>query len=139
MSAPKQWWDDLSSKKPGPARIRVTLNRDLTHAEREFLREVGSSLVALGDKLRVADASRIYVESTSARSRQLFEAVSALVANSFVNVYPVAVRTFRELVREFASGGVVLGPGSTERSDNAGFGTIDEILVQPRHFKWLAK
>jgi len=98
LTTPKDWWREEGSGTPGPARIRVTFNRSLTEAEKEHLREVGSRVAAsVGDKIRVAGDSRIYLESYSVDSRALFRAASSLAATSFVNVFPIAVRTFREL------------------------------------------
>jgi len=98
-NAPPDWWNDMLSTRPGPARIRVTLNRDLTPAEQETIRQLGTLVrQTLGDKVRVTPDSRIFVESRDVPSRDLFDAVAKVVAESFVNVHPVAVRTFRELV-----------------------------------------
>jgi len=97
MPAPTEWWDELSSRRPGPARIRVTFNRDLTEAEKEHLRQVGELVrTYVGDKLRISPDQRVYIESQENNSRDLFEALSSVVATSFVNVFPTAVRTFRE-------------------------------------------
>lgn len=98
-TAPPEWWKDEGARKPGPARIRVTLNRSLTPAEHEHLVQVYDLIrLNVGDKVRVAPDDRIYAESTAVSSRSLYAAVAAVVERSFVNVFPVAVRTFRELV-----------------------------------------
>lgn len=100
-STPGNWWADEGSKKPGPARIRVTLNRDLTAAEHEHLSRVGQFISeSVPDKFRVAPDGRIYVESTDADSRSLYDGVAAVVERTFVNVFPIAVRTFRELRKD---------------------------------------
>jgi hypothetical protein len=52
----------------------------------------------VGDKIRLSPDERLFVESTDSSSRDLYEAVASVVAGSFVNVFPTAVRTFRELV-----------------------------------------
>lgn len=98
-SAPTPWWDEVNSHKPGPARIRVTFNRDLTPAEQEHLRSVGVLVREYtGDKVRLSPDERLFVESNDSDSRDLYEAVASIVSASFVNVFPVAVRTFRERV-----------------------------------------
>lgn len=117
MSSIPEWWKDLGSQKPGPARIRVTFNRPLTAAEAEHMNEVSRLITKYaGDKARFNEG-RLYVESHESDSRQLYAAVAKLVENSFVNVFPVAVRTFRELVKptlpltNYAKGGRVFGGG----------------------------
>lgn len=99
MSEPKDWWREEASTRPGPARIRVSFNREFTHAEREHLRRVGRLIAkTTGDRFRLSN-DRIYIESKTYESRALYDAVAAVVASSFVNVFPLAVRTFRELVK----------------------------------------
>ncbi len=99
MPAPNDWWKELNEQKPGPARIRVSFSRPFTEAEKEHLRSVGVLVRRyIGDKIRVAADDRVYIESQDSESRNLFEAISAVVASSFVNVFPIAVRTFREMV-----------------------------------------
>lgn len=98
-SAPKEWWTENGSTRPGPARIRVSVNRDLTEAEREHLRQLGRNIQkTLKDKFRLGPGDRIFVESNDYDSRALYSAVSAVLEGSFVNVFPIAVRTFRERV-----------------------------------------
>lgn len=77
----------------------MTFNRPLTPAEQEHLRSL-SVLVReyAGDKIRLSPDQRLFVESHDSSSRDIYEAVAEVVASSFVNVFPIAVRTFRELV-----------------------------------------
>jgi hypothetical protein len=98
-NTPPDWFEQRGSNRPGPARIRVTINRGLTPAEREEFRNfILLTRAANDDKVRVADDSRIYVESSSAVSRELFQGIASYVEARFVNVFPIAVRTFRELI-----------------------------------------
>lgn len=100
--------------KKGPARIRVTLSRPLSHSELEWLREAckqrfhgktisaefnGSTyrVSALPFRVRLSEAGRLYAESHENDSRLLYSRLTHWIENSFVNVHPIAVRTFREL------------------------------------------
>lgn len=94
-STAKDWWKNEGSRRPGPSRIRVTLSRPLTPAETEHLL---ATLGSNGDKVRV-NGNRIWYESTVFRSRVTYQWVAYTVASSFVNAFPTAVRTFRELER----------------------------------------
>lgn len=94
------------ANSPGPSRIRVMLNRELTPAELEGLREIAWQVNMLSphDKFRVTQTPEkvvyIYAQSGDADSRTLYGSVASVVAEGFVNVYPVAVRTFRELIKK---------------------------------------
>jgi hypothetical protein len=85
------------------SRIRVQLSRSLTWAEKEWLetdktdphyRRIDG--VASGVKLWVApNFEHVWAEADFG-SRILFDIVAAALESNFVNVYPKAVRTFRE-------------------------------------------
>lgn len=97
-STAKDWWKQDQAKTPGPSRIRTTFNRKFTAAEAEHLRRVATllSIVDPGEKMRVTE-NRIWSESHKFDSRTQYDKVSAMIADGFVNIYPLAVRTFREL------------------------------------------
>jgi hypothetical protein len=57
----------------------------------------GYTMVNLPFKLRLNKAgTRVYAESIAEDSRALFAYVRNFLEENFVNVYPSAVRTFRE-------------------------------------------
>lgn len=93
-----------SAPKVTTSRIRVLLNRPLTWAEKEDLetnwddehaRRVNET-VSPYFKLHVADNHEHIWAEAGFGSRILFELIAAAVEQHFVNVYPKAVRTFRE-------------------------------------------
>ena len=91
---------------------------------RQIVDEQGDAGFALrkdgGQRLPLASLIPAH-RKIKAMRRELFDAVSAVVAQSFVNVYPTAVRTFRELVKpqikvesrpkNYAHGGSVITGG----------------------------
>lgn len=80
--------------KKGPARIRVSLSRELSHAEKEFIRSLGKDYY-----IRLSGSGKLYIDSWVADSRELFDGAREWLEDNFVNVFPTAVRTFRELVK----------------------------------------
>lgn len=99
---------DLAARRNAPktvnSRIRVQLSRPLTWSEKEAL-ETDS----LDPHLRKIDGKRngnlkvwvspgfehVWAEADLG-SRLVFEMIAAALAHNYVNVHPVAVRTFRE-------------------------------------------
>jgi hypothetical protein len=85
------------------SRIRVQLSRPLTWAEKEHLETnwTDPNLRRISDvspvlKLRVAEnKEHVWLEAPFG-SRIAFELLAAAVEQHFVNVFPKAVRTFRE-------------------------------------------
>lgn len=93
----------FATEKVVTSRIRVQLSRPLTWAEKEaletnyvdeHLRRVNES--GTGVKLHLNSARTHVWAEAHFGSRILFEIVSAALEQHFVNVYPTAVRTFRE-------------------------------------------
>lgn len=88
-------------RKPrkGPARIRVTFSRHFRVAEVEHLRRASNIAPFLdeliGLKLRLDPSGRLWAEADM-DSRDLYSLVTQLIESTFVNVFPTAVRTFRE-------------------------------------------
>lgn len=85
----------------GPARIRISFSRPLSYAEQEFFHGK-IDLVSVTDAktsvtARLNGNQKLWLESNSYDSRQLYQFGRELVESNFVNVFPVAVRTFREL------------------------------------------
>ncbi len=77
-----------------PSRIRVQLNQPLTYAEAEDLKHRG---VQFG--LHVApNRQHVYAEGPM-DSRQMFRIVAKVIADRYVNIFPMAVRTFSEYTR----------------------------------------
>lgn len=99
----KDWWRNANATTPGPSRIRVTFNRPLTPAEAEHFTDEVSLTHDPTYKIRVT-ANRVWVETWFHSSRDAYDEIAAFVASEYVNIYPVAVRTFREL-REQHEGG----------------------------------
>jgi len=91
-----EWWAEGMSRKPGPSRIRVSLSRALTPAEIEFFKGINAH--SDGSFRTRATANRIWHESYVQDSREAYEVLAWLLGENFVNVFPIAVRTFRELV-----------------------------------------
>lgn len=95
----------VSKEKLSTSRIRVQLSRPLTWAEKEHLetnhddpdlRRINDTTKPLGLSLRVADnKEHVWVEAPFG-SRITFELLAAALEQNFVNVFPKAVRTFRE-------------------------------------------
>ncbi len=79
-------------------KIRVTFNRKLTYSEREQMRvDINSTD---GWRGWFTEPDKIYVENVDDDdSRGVFEDVSFYVETRFVNVHPVAVRTFTPEVK----------------------------------------
>jgi hypothetical protein len=85
------------------SRIRVALSRPLTWAEKEELETDYSDpdlrrINGRTDKFKVSvskERTHVWAEAAYG-SRILFELVAASLENNFVNVFPIAVRTFRE-------------------------------------------
>lgn len=98
MSTPDNWWAEKQTDNPGPSRIRVTLSREFTPAEAEHFSQVGFLVAAIseGETITV-DGNRIWVESAVFDSRTAYQKIADLIGNGFVNIFPTAVRTFREL------------------------------------------
>jgi len=95
-SAPQDWWADGMSRKPGPSRIRISLSRSLTPAEIEFFK--GLNAYSDGSFRIHATANRVWHESYVQDSRETYSVLAWVLGENFVNVFPIAVRTFRELV-----------------------------------------
>lgn len=107
-----QWWTDstddlkaLAAKEIEPvkkSRIRVELSRPLTWAEKEYLETDHLDPHARridgtdGLKLTVSSDFQHVVAEAEYGSRILFELIASALEHSFVNVFPTAVRTFRE-------------------------------------------
>lgn len=95
----------VEAPKVVKSRIRVQLSRTLTWAEKEDLekdeldsheRKLDGKSSIDGLKLSVSpERTHVWAEATYG-SRHVFDLVSHLLADTFVNVYPTAVRTFRE-------------------------------------------
>lgn len=95
---------EVSVPKLSTSRIRVQLSRPLTWAEKEHLETDWTDAHARrvndvkrsGVSLRVAEnREHVWVEAPFG-SRITFELVAAALEQHFVNVFPKAVRTFRE-------------------------------------------
>lgn len=94
----------LAEETVKPCRIRILLSRPLTWAEKEdletnwddpqFRRINGDNVDGL--KLWVAPNFEHVWAEANVGSRLLFEDVANVLANDYVNVFPKAVRTFRE-------------------------------------------
>lgn len=86
------------------SRIRVQLSRPLTWAEAEDLTTDGSDPHLRRLDGNGFDGLKLWVSPTHTHvwaeapygSRHLFELVASFLETSYVNVYPKAVRTFRE-------------------------------------------
>lgn len=91
------------ANKVTTSRIRVLLSRPLTWAEKEAIEtnhdDIHSRRIEftnVGFKLTVSEnREHVWVEAGFG-SRLAFDLVSAVLEQHFVNVYPKAVRTFRE-------------------------------------------
>lgn len=95
--------EEASPTKVTTSRIRVQLSRPLTWAEKEALetnnldvhsRRINQS--AAGFKFHVSDNKEHVWAEAGFGSRILYDLVAAAIEQHFVNVYPIAVRTFRE-------------------------------------------
>jgi hypothetical protein len=96
---------NASAPKVVNSRIRVQLSRVLTWAEKEELerdtadphwRKLDGSSPIDGLKLWVSpERTHVWAEAPYG-SRRLYELVAGLLASDYVNVFPTAVRTFRE-------------------------------------------
>lgn len=110
-----QVWDQLFGSqilddKPQPtekikkeetlSEIRVTFNRPLTYSEREAFRlyftgDADAPGVGDGYAVRFTDNDKVYItDFTEDDSRVLYDSVAKYVEKNFVNIHPVAVRTF---------------------------------------------
>lgn len=93
-------WTFDSFKPKLQAKIRITFNRPLTYSERntlwEWVNEAFDGVIktrfSSGDKLLVED----YADDDS---RGLYQLFADYVAKNFVNVHPVAVKTFKPEVK----------------------------------------
>jgi hypothetical protein len=95
----KDWWRSAHATTPGPSRIRVTFNRFLTPAEAEHFTGTVSLAHDPTYKIRVI-GNRVWVETWFHSSRDAYDEIALFVASEYVNIFPVAVRTFRELVED---------------------------------------
>jgi hypothetical protein len=80
--------------KKGPARIRLSLSRPFTYAEKEYIRDMGRQ-----SHIRLSRNGKLYVSSEITDSRDLYFQTRLWLEDTFVNIFPTAVRTFRELVK----------------------------------------
>lgn len=97
--------DNAPEEKVKNSRIRIELSRPLTWAEKEALetnwddpheRRIKDTNDGLLLVLNLApDFQHVWAEAPFG-SRILFDLVAAMLEQHFVNVYPTAVRTFRE-------------------------------------------
>jgi len=85
------------------SKIRVTFNRPLTWSEVEFFRTSFRDAAdydkgQIEHKYRFTDdRQKLYWEASDfGRSREMYEKITLAVENFFVNLHPVAVRTFSE-------------------------------------------
>lgn len=96
---------ESSDSKIVTSRIRVLLSRPLTWAEKEDLetdwndphqRRVNGVNNDLGVKIHVANNFEHVWAEGLAGSRVVFDLIAAILESEYVNVFPRAVRTFRE-------------------------------------------
>jgi len=80
-------------KPPTRSRIRIRFNRPLTWSERETLN--GTVDEDLNEEFRFSKPDELFVES-AADSRSLYESIAGFVEDNYVNLHPVAGRTFKE-------------------------------------------
>lgn len=96
------------SAKTKPSRIRIEFNRQLESGEREDLKNTwilfvkgldfpeSKEFLYMGN-VRLSGSDRLYAESRQYDSRALFMGLRRYLEDNFVNLYPKAVKTFREL------------------------------------------
>lgn len=87
------------------SKIRVTFNRQLTYAEIETFRAQMADMHAQdpGNKTTwhfTPDRKKLYIQTPHFDSRYVYDVIAEQVATSYVNVHPVAVRTFDDSVTE---------------------------------------
>jgi len=87
----KKWTDEKVGSEV-KSKIRVTFNRPLTYSEREQWRAAVETITEYQSKF--TDPDKLYLESTKDDSRALYADVAEYVERHFVNVHPVAVKTF---------------------------------------------
>lgn len=75
------------------SKIRIRFNRPLTWSERETFRDARDS--DFDEEFRFGQQNELFLES-ALDSRTLYEEVAKFVEDSFVNLHPVAVKTFSE-------------------------------------------
>lgn len=84
--------------KKGPSRIRISFSRPFTASEQEAFHGtvdyIGPDYTVTA---RLNGNQKLWLESAGLDSRTLFDFGRELVESQLVNVYPTAVRTFREL------------------------------------------
>lgn len=86
--------------KSGPSRIRISFSRPFTEAEKEYFQgtiDWRGVATPVDVTTRLNGNEKLWLESNDLSSRDLFQFGRELVESTFVNVFPVAVRTFREL------------------------------------------
>lgn len=95
--------EEASPAKVATSRIRVQLSRPLTWAEKEALETNNSDVhsrrineSANGFKFHVSQNKEHVWAEAGFGSRILYDLVAAALEQHFVNIYPIAVRTFRE-------------------------------------------
>lgn len=80
------------------SKIRVKFNRAITWSERETFRKKFIGMTTAVNH-RWENGDLLWLEATYVDSRPLFEQVAKFVEKNYVNVHPVAVRTFEPEVR----------------------------------------
>ena len=80
-------------KPPTRSRIRIRFNRPLTWSERETLNQQSEDYY--NEEFKFSKPDELFVES-ALDSRTLYESIAGFVEDNYVNLHPVAVRTFKE-------------------------------------------
>lgn len=97
--------EKVKKEETALSKIRVAFNRPLTYSEREAFRlyftgDADAPGVGNGYAVKFTDNDKVYVtDFTEDDSRVLYDSVAKYVEKNFVNIHPVAVRTFTPEVK----------------------------------------